>query len=90
MPHPKSKHSKSASQIKDPWAVLDAINENLKEPKGEEWFTVNQYASRYKLTRSSANFRIMKMVSDGILEKWSGSGVSSSGIKKTMNKYRLK
>ncbi len=68
-----------------PWAELDAIMEAQAEPEGPEWFTVEQYASRYGLTNDAASGRLIRMEKAGKLEVW--RGVINRRITR---KYRLK
>lgn len=74
------------STATDPWAALDAIVKREEEPTGPEWFTVDQFAERYKMSDSRARFRCDQMYRKGQLKRWQGIG---SGSKRMMNKYCL-
>ena len=70
----------------DPWAALDALVKREEEPTGPEWFTVDQFAERYKTSNCRARVRCEQMYRKGHLKRW--QGVSSSS-KRMMNKYCL-
>jgi hypothetical protein len=71
----------------DPWAALDAIVKYEAEPTGPEWFTVEQFAERYKISYASAGSKCQRMHRDGKLNLWKGLSTTS---RRTINKYSLK
>lgn len=71
----------------NPWAAMDAIVNANPEPMGEEWFTVDQFAERYKLSRQGADGRLRRMMAGGILDRWSGMGTES---RRVTTKWRVK
>jgi len=80
-----SKHMKTTKN--NPWAAMDAIVNANPEPTGEEWFTVDQFAERYKLSRAGADGRLRRLMAGGILDRWKGVSGSSS---RTNTKWRVK
>lgn len=74
------------SKPTDPWAALDAIMATEPEPMGAEWFTVLDFANRYKMGRSGAQSRCQKLCNAGLAETWAGV-VSATG--KFTRKYRV-
>jgi len=71
----------------NPWAAMDAIVNANPEPTGEEWFTVDQFAARYKLSASGAAGRLHRMMTVGILDRWKGVGGSTI---RNHTKWRVK
>lgn len=84
-PHPKSGTvtigTKSADSM---WAEMDKLYASNPEPMGAEWFTVEQFALRYGLSRSGAAHRLR---GDNRLESWVGHGGPK---KRILRKYRIK
>ena len=76
----KSKHTK------DPWAAMDEIMAQEAEPTSPEWFTVEQFAARYNMSRA-AHKKLKAFCSAGIAEQW--KGLTKEGRRIT-TKYRLK
>ena len=83
-PHPKSGSvtigTKPAEAM---WAEMDKIYNANPEPMGEGWFTVEQFALRYGLSRNGAAHRLR---GDNRLESWVGIGGPN---KRILRKYRL-
>lgn len=74
------------SKPTNPWAALDSIIKREAEPIGEEWFTAQQFAERYRLSIQGAHGKLNRLVSRGILKKWCGVSESSH---RSICKYRL-
>jgi len=70
----------------NPWEKIDKLMKHAAEPKGPEWFTKRQFMEHYGVSGSCADNRIAKMMSDGLLEKWTGTLPS----KRVGNKWKLK
>jgi len=63
----------------DPWAAMDALMACDPEPTGPGWFTVAEFADRYKICRRTAHQRLLEMGRKGLLEKWIGRREGVSG-----------
>jgi len=68
----------------DPWAALDAIMATEPEPMGPEWFTVREFAQRYKMSTRNAQQKLGAMYDAGQLNRWRGrrQGQPGSGFRK--------
>ena len=84
-PHPKSGSvtigTKPAESM---WAEMDKIYNANPEPMGEGWFTVEQFALRYGLSR---NWVATRLRGDNRLEKWKGMQGHPARVK---IKYRIR
>jgi ribosomal protein S25 len=72
MPAQKSKPIKQV----DPWAALDAINKDIPEPHGLEWFSVQDFSKRYGKHIETARRRLRELEEKGIVVSWRGIGSS--------------
>lgn len=77
---------RQTSKPTDPWAALDALVKREAEPTGPEWFTVEQFAERYRMSQKSARNKCCEMHKGGILKRWQGINPLN---KRMMNKYCL-
>ncbi len=77
----------TSKPTENPWASLDAIMAVEKEPTGPEWFTTEQFAERYGLSRRCGEDRLRKMLKEGKLDHWRGTSQQS---RRTINKWRVK
>lgn len=68
----------------DPWAAIDAIVQREAEPMGPEWFTVEQFADRYKLGAGRAWAVCNGLVKQGKLRHWKGTSLTT---RRVTNKY---
>lgn len=75
MPQQKSKNTDI-----NPWAAMDEIVKQSQEPNGPEWFTVLDFANRYKVSRKCAQERLQRMFEDGVLKRWFGLSEKSRRI----------
>lgn len=75
------------SKSTDPWKRLDSLLKITPEPTDGEWFKVQDFADKYKLSHSTAIIRLRKLVKNNILEEWGGKLTSS---KRFGYKYRIK
>lgn len=84
-PHPKSGTvtigTKPAEAM---WGEVDKLYRANPEPVGEGWFTVEQFALRYSLSRNGAASRLR---GDNRLESWIGV---IEATKRITRKYRIK
>jgi hypothetical protein len=71
----------------NPWAAMDAIVNTNPEPMGDGWFSTQEYVDRYKCTRDSAYGRLLRMKAAGLVDRWSGMGVTN---RRTTTKWRVK
>lgn len=71
----------------NPWAAMDAIVNANPEPMGEEWFTVEQFATRYQCTEASAFSRLSRLHAIGTVDRWAGIGTAS---RRKTTKWRVK
>jgi hypothetical protein len=76
---------KSKSIEANPWAAMDAMINQTKEPMGEEWFYASDFAARYNLSIGRASSRLRELAGLGAVEAWKGCGGSH---KRTTCKYR--
>ena len=60
------------SKPTSPWEKLDKIIAATRCPQGTEWFSVQDYSTKYKIPRSTADDQLYSMVSNGTLEMWKG------------------
>lgn len=80
--------AKTSKLTDDPWAAMDAIIQFIPEPLGAEWFTPQQFATRYSLSHSQGVKRLKDLSNEGKLDHWRGGSVASGG--RITNKYRAK
>lgn len=81
MPAPKSKPI-------DPWAAVDRLLAKEVEPTSPGWFTLYDFAERYKMSRTGAQDKLRRMVEAGTLELWKGRSVAAGGA--VIKKYRVR
>lgn len=62
----KTKHTEC------PWAKLDALMIAEPEPMGADWFTVEQFASRYGMSLPGAGQKLTRLFNSGKLNRWKG------------------
>ena len=54
------------------WKELDTLLKGEKRvapPPGDDWFTMQEFATRFKLTPAAAVQRVKRLYSKGLLEK---------------------
>lgn len=69
------------SQAINPWAAIDAMVKQDPEPMGPEWFTVGDFAVRYRYSLPQSASRCKAMHLAGKLKRW--IGVSANNRRKT-------
>lgn len=80
---------KTSKSIK-PFLEIDKLLGRSIEPSGPEWFTHYDYAQHSGISRWQSMVMLDRLCEKGKIEKWVGSGISQSGQKRTIKKYRLK
>jgi hypothetical protein len=71
----------------DPWAAMDALMAAEPEPMGPEWFTLQDFAARYNLSRSGAQSALGRLMRDGKVDNWTGV---TRATRRVTNKFKLK
>jgi Fic family protein len=64
------------------WQRVDAINRQHEYDVQDDGFTVEEYASRYKLPRGTAEKRLKRLVAVGALVQGSRYVKTSAGLRK--------
>jgi len=65
------------------WAVelREVLNAKTREPKGEGWMTTEQFAASLQIAIGTAHQYLRRGLASGHLERFTGTAISSAGIR---------